>query len=44
MDLGVWWATVHGAIKELRHDLVTKQQQTVKKKKKRLDKILLLLS
>ena len=42
MDLGAWWATVHEVIKELRHDLVTKQQQTIKKK--RLDKILLLLS
>ena len=34
MDLRAWWATVHGVTKELRHVLVTKQQQTIKKKKK----------
>ena len=27
MDRGAWWATVHRVIKELGHDLVTKQHQ-----------------
>ena len=27
MDRGVWWATVHGVAKDIRHNLVTKQQQ-----------------
>ena len=26
MDRGVWWATVHGVTKSVRHDLATKQQ------------------
>ena len=27
MDREVWWATVHGGHKRVKHDLVTKQQQ-----------------
>ena len=27
MDGGVWWAAVHGGIKRVQHDLVTKQQE-----------------
>ena len=29
MDIGAWWATVHGVTEVSRHDLVTKQQQLV---------------
>ena len=28
MNRGVWWATVHGSNSRVRHNLVTKQQQT----------------
>ena len=27
MDRGAWWAIVHGVAKDIRHNLVTKQQQ-----------------
>ena len=27
MDRGAWWDMVHGVAKEVRHNLVTKQQQ-----------------
>ena len=26
MDRGAWWATVHGVVKRVRHNLATKQQ------------------
>jgi len=28
MERGAWWATVHGATKQVGHNLVTKQQQS----------------
>ena len=30
MDRGTWWATVHGVIKRVGHDLATKQQKRYK--------------